>query len=82
MDKSKIPKGMYCYSRGGCPYRENTPHMYVSFGGCKCGVVKCNYLGVNTMQMILDGDRWSAWLLQDSCKPCGANVSGNEDDGY
>ena len=56
--------------------------MYVEFGGIKCKVVKCNYLGINTMQMILDGDRWFAWLLQDECKHCGVNMSGGEDEDY
>ena len=56
--------------------------MYVEFGGIKCKVVKCNYLGINTMQMILDGDRWGAWLLQDECKPCGVDDRCDEYENY
>jgi len=79
-DKSKIPKGVYCYVRGGCPYRETIPHMYVKFSGYKTNVIQCNYLNVNTMQLQLDGNFWGSWLLEDSCKPCHENMSFEEDD--
>lgn len=77
-DKNKIPKGMYCYCSGGCPYYEEIPHMKMDYNGFGnyMNVVRCNYLDKNTMSMAVEGDYWGAWLLYDSCKPCNINICG------
>lgn len=80
-DKAKIPLGSYCYCKGGCPYYEEVPHMkmdYCGFGNYS-NVVKCNYLGTNTMSLELEGNRWHSWLLYDNCKICRENMNGDCD---
>lgn len=74
-DKSKIPDGRYCYCKGGCPYQREVPNMKVDFGMYISNtVVVCDYLGVNTMGLMLEHP-WTAWRLEDSCKICGENMS-------
>lgn len=79
MDASKIPDGMYCYCRGGCPYHKEIPHMKVKFGGYYCSVHMCEYLNVNSMSLELEGYHLDSWYLTDQCKLCGVNMSDNVD---
>lgn len=75
-DPTQIPLGMYCYCKKGCPYRREIPYMKVDFGTYVSGSVKvCDYLGVNTMSLMLENETWTAWLLEDDCKICDVNMN-------
>lgn len=76
-DIKKIPLGMYCYCKDGCPYYEEIPHMKMDYNGFGhySNVVKCNYLDINTMSLALEGNHLTSWFLYDSCKPCNINMN-------
>lgn len=75
-DATKIPLGMYCYCKGGCPYRKEIQNMKVDFGMYVSQTVKvCQYLNVNTMGLMVDNEGWAAWLLEDECKICNINMN-------
>lgn len=66
LDKTKIPKGYYCYDKNGiCPYwekRDDKPEMESGY---------CRFLGVG------DWEQKHLSLLWDQVKECGEN---NDDD--
>lgn len=75
MDKSKIPKGFYCYDDNGmCPYHKEIPFIKIPYTSYFYGsAVECTYLKINTAKLWLDTEhnyKWSAWLLFDQCKLC------------
>ena len=74
LDSSKIPKGMYCYCSGGCPYHKIIPHMYIKFDKYNINVHYCEYLNINSMTLMLNGEYYESWLLTDQCKPCNINM--------
>ena len=74
-DATKIPKGMYCYCKGGCPYYKIIESMRVDFGTYISNEIKvCEFLEVNTVGLMLEKPATS-WLLQDECKICGINMN-------
>jgi hypothetical protein len=71
MDKSKIPKGRYCYH---CPYWTKINHMLMNYNGfAYAPVIECKYLKISTAHFWLKGEYYPAWLLYDMCKLCGEN---------
>ena len=74
-DETKIPLGMYCYCKGGCPYYKIIESMRVDFGTYISSEIKvCEFLEVNTVGLMLEKPTTS-WLLQDECKICGINMN-------
>lgn len=63
MDKSKIPKGIYCYDQNGiCPFwsqRKDVPHQESGY---------CSFLKIGDWE----SDHLS--LLWDQVKECGINI--------